>query len=482
MNHIDVVISIIAGILVLSTWIIGFLIVLENRHPSKTIAWLTVLIAFPLIGFIFYVMLGRNVRKGRLFEHKSMDRTEMETLSSIVQWKLNKGRKQLEPVLSPHMSKLRNLVSQNSRAPLTSNNAAEIYIDGDPHFEALKEALQKATHHIHMVYYILRDDEVGKDIQEILMQKARAGVRVRVLYDGVGSHKLSRKYVEDLKAAGVEVAVFLPVVFPYFNSKINYRNHRKIVVVDGKIGFVGGMNIGDEYRGLGPLGYWRDTHMKVEGEAVYQLQMIFMKDWYVATNQFIQDLTYFPEQEKIGDEQIQIVASGPDSDWEFILHTYFLMITNAKHYIYLTSPYLIPDESILTALKTAALSGVDVRLILPSYPDHKIVFWGSRSYYEELLESGVKIFEYEKGFVHAKTIIVDGEIASLGTANMDMRSFEHNFEVNAIIYQGESIATLEKNFFDDLMNCRQVYYKEIKNRSLGRRMKESGARLLSPLL
>ncbi len=479
----DFVISVVVGLLVVLSWVIGFLIVLENRHPSKTIAWLAVLIAFPLVGFIFYILLGRNVRKGRLFEHRAMNRHDLETLTSVVQWKLNEGEKPLEPVLARHMKKLRNLVFYHARAPITGNNSTEIYTDGSDHFATLKEELKKATHHIHILYYILRDEGIGKEVQQILIDKARHGVEVRVLYDGVGSHKLSQAYIRELQDAGVETAVFLPVVFPYLNSKINYRNHRKIVVIDGRVGFVGGMNIGDEYMGKGELGYWRDTHMKVTGDAVYQLQLIFFQDWYVATNQFMSDLTYFPEQEKRGgNEQIQIVASGPDYDWEFILHAYFLMITNARHYIYVTSPYLIPNESILAALKTAALSGVDVKLILPSFPDHHIVFWGSRSYFEELLESGVKIYEYEKGFIHAKTIVVDGEIASIGTANMDLRSFEYNFEVNAIIYHGESIATLEKNFFDDLMHCREVSYREIKNRPLGRRLKESGARLLSPLL
>jgi cardiolipin synthase len=280
------------------------------------------------------------------------------------------------------------------------------------------------------------------------------------------------------------VVTFFPVILPFLNNKLNYRNHRKIVIIDGKIGFVGGLNIGDEYLGKDTrYGFWRDSHVRLEGESVYLLQNIFLKDWFFVTEENIEGDSYYPSLiEEPGEELIQIASSGPDSDWESIWQMYFSIIATAQEKIYITSPYFVPDDSISMALKTAALSGLDVRILLPSRPDHQTVFWASRSYFQELLEAGVRFYLYQPGFVHAKILLVDGVVASIGTANMDIRSFQHNFEVNAIIYNSNSVYKLEEDFINDLMDSKELTLKEYKRRPWHHRILESVARLLSPLL
>jgi cardiolipin synthase len=308
-------------------------------------------------------------------------------------------------------------------------------------------------------------------------------VEVRLIYDDVGCWGLSSKYLQRLSDAGVQIHNFLPVVFPWLSSKVNYRNHRKIIVVDGKYGFTGGINIAQRYISGTEWGPWRDTHLMLEGDSVTSLQVIFLTDWYFVSGQRLTDRKkYFYESDIREQALVQIATSGPDSDWASILQAFFAAITRAEKHIYISTPYFIPPESLLTAIKVAALSGIDVRIILPARSDSKVALWATRSYISELLDAKVKVYLYQAGFNHSKVLMIDGQFCSVGTANMDIRSFEDNFEISAIIYDTQLTETLEKTFFDDLKNCTQVEPEQWSNRPLFKTLGESFARLFSPLL
>ncbi|MED0680310.1 MULTISPECIES: cardiolipin synthase [Aneurinibacillus] len=468
----------------LSVFLIACVIVLENRNPSRTVAWLIVLNFLPVVGFIFYILLGRNVRKRKLFRNKFISNAEvLKKLETVPAGMLDENDFWDYPHLASKR-RLLNLMMNVAESPFTLNNRSKILTNGDETFRQMIQDMSEAKDHIHFQFYIIRHDTTGQQFKQVLIDKAREGVKVRVIYDGVGSVHLDKKYIAELREAGVEVVTFFPVILPFLSNKLNYRNHRKIIVIDGKIGFVGGLNIGDEYLGKDTrFGFWRDSHVRLEGESVYLLQNIFLKDWFFVTNENINDDRYFPPlTESPGEELIQIAASGPDSDWESIWQMYFSIIATAQEKIYITSPYFIPDDSISMALKTAALSGLDVRILLPSRPDHHTVFWASRSYFQELLEAGVRFYLYQPGFVHAKILLVDGVVASIGTANMDIRSFQHNFEVNAIIYNSNSVYKLEEDFLRDLVDSKELTLAEYNQRPWHHRVLESVARLLSPLL
>ncbi|RXT08171.1 cardiolipin synthase [Ammoniphilus sp. CFH 90114] len=464
----------------LSIILIASIIVLENRNPSRTVAWLVILTIFPIIGFIFYIFVGRNVRKRRRYRDKTIDLNELRYIIDLP-YDLNQPHD--VKALKSKSDRIVNLLLHNASSPMTRFNKATILTNGEATFEAMFREMEGAKNHIHFISFIVRDDDIGQKLKQIFIAKAKEGVKVRVIVDGLGSRKLPSTYLDDLRVAGVEVAIFSPILFPYLR-KVNYRNHRKIAIVDGKVGFVGGLNVGDEYLGKHKrLGFWRDTHMMVEGDSVYFLQLIFLLDWRFTANQNIYCETHsFPSHEIKEQLLIQIAAGGPDSDWEYILKIYFSMITQASKTVYITTPYLIPDDSILMALKTAALSGVDVRIVVPGIPDHLVVFWASHSYFTELIEAGVKIYTYQKGFIHAKIIIADGEIAALGTANLDIRSFHHNFEVSAVIYDSQVAKRLEKDFLQDLTDSHEVNLDEFLQRPIGEKVKESIARLMSPML
>ena len=308
-------------------------------------------------------------------------------------------------------------------------------------------------------------------------------MEVRFIFDDVGSWSLPKRFIKDLVTAGVKIFPFMEVKFPIFTSKVNYRNHRKIVVIDGKVGFLGGMNIADRYiEGNKELGPWVDTQLRIEGESVQWLQVVFLMDWYFVSGELINDkLKYFPEHKVEETHAIQITASGPDSDWSSIMQAYFVAITKAKHHIYISTPYFVPNESILTALKTAALSGIDVRIILPGKSDSTVVYWSSLSYVLELLEAGIKVYLYQKGFNHSKIMMIDSSFASVGSANMDIRSFEDNFEVAAIVYDSEITTELERSFIKDIRRSHRITIEDWENRPLKQSFKESFARLFSPL-
>lgn len=463
----------------ISGFLISFVIFLENRHPSKTLTWLIVLGILPVVGFFAYLLFGQNFRRKRMFQKKALLDEQ-----AFLQYK---GEENQEQILQKHKHQelLLRLAERLGAHNISFRTETKVLTNGDETFHAILEGLRKAKHHIHIEYYIVRDDRLGTTIKDILIQKAKEGVIVRFLYDAVGSFKLSNSYIEDLKRAGVEIVPFFPVRFPILNDKINYRNHRKIIVIDGDEGFVGGLNIGDEYLGENEyFGFWRDTHLYLRGEAVQSLQLIFLQDWFYMTGEAVLTPEYLKTEPVEGDDWggVQLVAGGPDTQWETIKHLYFAMIASARKSIWIATPYFIPDDDILSALKVAALAGIDVRLLMPSKPDKRTVFYASRSYFPELLDAGAKIYEYEKGFLHSKIVIVDSNLASIGTANMDMRSFHLNFEVNAFLYDTKSIQKLVKDFEDDLTVSNEIHKEQFRNRRLVMRIVESTYRLLSPLL
>lgn len=460
---------------------IAILIFFENRHPASTITWLIVLYVFPIIGFIFYFLFGRNYRKQRMFKQK-----EIQDEHAFIEIQSSKLRTEnmLAKMGNEHQL-LFKLAHRLGKTPISFDSKTEILTDGEETFAKIIKNLKKAETYIHLEYYIVRDDNIGTEIKDILIAKAKEGVEVRFLYDAVGSWKLSKKYIEELRNAGVKMVPFFPVKIPFFNNKINFRNHRKIIVVDGKIGFIGGLNIGDEYLGKDEyFGYWRDTHLWVRGEAVLSLHLIFLQDWYYMTDEKLLDEKYISVEKYDAPNfsGVQMVAGGPDHEWEVIKNLFFAMIVSAKKTIWISSPYFIPDEDILSALKIASLSGVDVKLIVPSSPDKKIVFYASRSYFPELLEAGVRVYTYQKGFMHSKVVIVDDELASIGTSNMDMRSFHLNFEANAFLYRTESLQQLVDDYLNDLEHSEEITLETFNERNLIERVVESMSRLLSPLL
>ena len=475
--------GIFVGISMVTVLVLSMIIVLENRNPTRTMAWILVLIFLPLVGIFLYLYIGQNHRKKKTFLKKRKQdyrvlRKLLDTQITFTQFGryFTKNFKDVRAKMVP-------LILRNGDSPITFNNEVKILNNGAQTFTEMLKAIEGAKDHVHMEYFIIKDSEIGRKFQRALVKKAKEGVKVRLIYDGVGSWRLKKDFIEPMKDAGVEVGVFLPVTLPFFGSRLNYRNHRKILVIDGKVGFTGGLNIGDEYLGRDKtLGFWRDTHVKILGEANYVLQTIFLKDWYFVKNEELDDPRYFPRQGYQGEKAVQILSGGPDMYWHTIQQAYFTAITAARKSVYITTPYLVPDEGILMALKTAGLRGVDVRILLPSVADHRTVFWASQSHFKELLESGVKIYQYQKGFIHSKIIMADDQMTSIGTANFDNRSLELNFEVNAFIYDEKITKRVKGDFFHDLRQSKRINLEAYEKRPKRIRIKESAARLLSPIL
>ncbi len=455
----------------------------KKSDPVKTISWSVVLIAFPLVGLIFYLFFGRNYRKEKIFNRKGLqDMVAVDQLSKRQVAMFRKADIQASDVVSRYKNII-TLLLNNSKAIYTEHNKVDVYNNGSDTFDAIKAAIRMAKDSIHLESYIIADDKIGNEIKDLLIEKSREGIEVRVIYDDVGSWSLSKKYIQALKDAGVEIYPFSKVHILLLNTKVNYRNHRKILVIDGCIGFMGGINIADRYIDGGQFCAWRDTHMRVEGESVLSLQAIFLLDWYfVSGKQLGQRIRYYPMYQTNCVCSLQIASSGPDSDWASVMQAYFAAIARAKDHIYITTPYFTPNESILTAIKTASLSGVDVRLIIPARSDSKMVYFSTLSYLSELLEAGVKVYLFQRGFNHSKVITVDGSFAAVGSANMDMRSLEHNFEIISLIYDEKIAQQLEEQFRVDMGYSRLVRLRWWQRRSWVSKMKESLARLCSPLL
>lgn len=460
------------------------LVFFERRNPTSTWLWVMVLTFLPGIGFILYLFIGQDLSKKRLFKIKEEEDYCFKNLAlSQEEQMINDEYKYRDPNYTRYEDLIKmHLISSDSF--FTQDNNVAIYFDGNEKFEALLESIKSAKQYIHLQYYIFKSDNLGIKVIDALSEKAKEGIEVKLLIDGMGGRNFSKKYIHKLKMAGGEVGVFFPPFVPLISLRINYRNHRKICIIDGKEAFIGGFNIGDEYIGLSKkFGFWRDTHLKIKGSAISSLQWRFFLDWRFATGKEITRCqTYLAAEDDWGNTGIQIVSSGPDSKWPSIKDGYLKMISNAKEKIYIETPYFIPDDSIFEALKLAGLSGLDVRVMIPCKPDHPFVYWASMSYIGELLQAGVRFYTYERGFLHSKVVLMDDFISSVGTANLDIRSFKLNFEVNAFLYDESINLKLTDKFIDDLQYCKEITLNEYRNRSNIVKIKESFSRLLSPIL
>ena len=466
-------------------------IVFFRRHDPRAVwTWLLALYFIPVFGFLFYLLLEQDFRKSKMFRVKEVE--DRLKYSARNQEEFIKSRDMaLLGTLAGYYSDLVVYNLETSGAVLTMNNRVDLLTDGVEKFADLRAELEKASRYIHIQYYIIKNDEVFGSLLPILLKKAAQGVEIRILYDGMGGRFMPKRTWERLRKAGVKTAVFFPPFLGRLNLRVNYRNHRKIVVIDGRVGYVGGFNIGKEYISKDPkFGYWRDTHLKLRGEAVLGLQLRFAQDWnYASGENLFRDMSYFKEEglplpadsllEGVG---IQIISSGPDTQTRQIRDNYLELFHKARHHIYIQTPYFIPDDAVLSALQIAARSGVDVRLMIPCKPDHPFVYWATYSYAGDLLKAGARCYTYENGFLHAKGVTVDGCVSCYGTANMDIRSFQLNFEVNAVIYDERTTERLEDVFLKDLPRCREITLDDYNERGLLIRFKEQCCRLLSPLL
>lgn len=457
--------------------IIGTIVVilLDNRNPVKTLAWILVLIFLPIVGLVFYFFFGRTSRRERIISKKSY--------GSLLKRPLAKFQEQELTNLPPQYERLIRLFWETTHAFLFDCNQVEIYTNGYSKLSSLISELYKAKKHIHLQYYIFQDDEVGKLIKDVLIDKAKEGVEIRVLTDDVGCWEVSNSFYDEMRDAGIEVRSFLKVRFPLFTSKVNYRNHRKIVVIDGQVGFIGGMNLANRYVKGFSWGNWRDTHLMIRGKAVHGLQTSFLLDWYFVDQTLLTDSTYFPPIDCYKEGAlVQTVTSNPIGDWKEIMQGLAMAITNSKRYIYIQTPYFLPTEAIMGALQIAALSGVDVRLMIPERSDSKFTHWATRSYLKDVLKAGVKVYSYQKGFLHSKLMVSDDALATVGSTNMDFRSFEHNFEINAFIYDEMVAQRMKEVFIHDQRDCRQLSLRQWQKRPIHQRFIESLVRLMSPLL
>lgn len=475
-------------IVLTAIYLINFILVVDlifrgKRNIDNTLTWIVILVLVPPVGFILYAMFGRSIAKKNMFSVKEKE-------DKVIKDKILESYVEIESNLDPYLDENKDIIytlANSNNAHFTADNDVDIYPESNMFFNSLLEELKKAEEYINIQFYIFKDDRIGKEIIEILKEKAQSGVEVRLLYDAVGGRNLSRKAVKEMKEAGVQVANFFPSFLNIINFNINFRNHRKIVVIDGKVGFVGGFNVGDEYLGRDPkFGEWRDTHIRLTGSCVIDLSMRFLLDWRYTTKENLDLAKYFTKkrEKSTGNVGIQIVSSGPDiTELDEIKYGYMKMIQKARDYVYIQSPYLILDKTLMETLKVACLSGVDVRIMIPSKPDHPFVYWASYSYAGELLNYGAKIYTYgEDAFLHAKTIVYDDSVASIGTANMDIRSFELNFEVNAFIYSEEKAREQRMIFEKDIENSREITKEIYESRSTYIKIKESISRLLSPVL
>lgn len=448
-------------------------ILLHGAKPSKTLSWLLVVFTIPIGGILLYWLLGRNRRKNKLLKIKK---------SAF--FNLPKPTQVHMASLQGKYRKLMMLVYRNSHFPPTTHNRLKLLKDGKSTFEAIFNALESSKSQIHLQYYIFEEGELADRLLDLFEKKIGEGVIVRMIYDSIGSFSLSTSYLKKLALIGVEVYPFLPFKFGRFLSSLNYRNHRKIIVVDGTIAFTGGINISDKYlKGDISLGNWHDMHLRIEGPSANHLDYLFAMDWFLVSQKTIELLP--PQDFSINtndDKLVQIVSGGPDDDFPALEQAYFTIINKAKKYLYITNPYVIPGQAIMQALQTAALGGVDVRLMVSDKADSKIVNWSVHSYFEALLKSGIKIYLFPDGFLHSKIIVSDDLICTIGTANLDDRSFEQNYEVNAIIYDEDFAQLLREDFLRDANVSKMISYQEHLARPWINKLQEGFGKVFSPLL
>lgn len=470
------------------TWLSSLLLVLllhilvlllrEYKDPKKLMAWLTVAFIAPYLAIILYWIAAREYgvrRRSRLFHQGSAGLP-----ASLL------GQRSLRATHLSQYPRLQHQLGQITNYPPCEASNTTIYTGARAFYRDLLRDLERAEDHIHLQFYIFRDDEIGGQVMELLKSKAAHGVEVRMILDGIGSLRFPQSRIRELLASGVQVHIFLPTMMSILHKRINYRNHRKIVVCDGRAGYFGGMNIGDEYLGGDEsIGPWRDTHLRIEGEAVYALQHTFLRDWKLVSGEDRADHgKYYPEFMKTTDSHertvMHLIPGGPDQAEQAMFALFYGMLTVAEKRIYVTTPYFVPEDSIMTALKTAAQSGVDVRLLIPGVSDTRLGKLATMAHVEELLTAGVRVYEYQRGFIHAKSVIIDSQIATVGTANMDMRSFFSNFELNALIYTRSAVEELEAQFMSDLENSVEINDERFRRRTRWERTLEAGARMLSP--
>lgn len=450
------------------------IVLLDNRNPVKTMAWVLVLVFLPVVGLAFYFFFGRNTRKERLISKKGFSRLSKRPMAEYqAQEALGDftGRNQLIPFFH-----------RVSNALPFEGNDVQVFTDGYSMYQELFRRIAKAKHHIHLEFYIFEDDAVGRLLRDLLIDKAREGVSVRLLYDDVGCWDVNPMFYDEMLCEGIEVRSFLKVRFPQFTSKVNYRNHRKLAIIDGKVGFIGGMNIALRYLKGVPWGVWRDTHICLKGKAVYGIQTAFLTDWFAVDRTLLTSAQYFPKMDNVGTSVAQIVTSDPVGEWHDIMLGLVKAISCAQRYIYVETPYFLPTEQVMAAFQTAALSGVDVRLMIPKKADAFITHKGTMSYLDELMKSGVKVYFYRAGFLHSKLWVADDEWASVGSTNLDFRSFEHNFEANAFFYDEKTVCAMKEIFLEDMKKCMTLSQKIWDKRSFKNKIVESVVRLLAPLL
>ena len=452
-------------------------VLMDNRQPAKTMAWLLVLVFLPVVGIILYFFFGQNIRKEKLISEKSLDLLSKRSMLEFV------SQSNLH-LPEDHLALMTLFAKQNGALPF-KDNEVEIYESGYEFFPALLESIHNAKEHIHLDTFIFDDDPLGMLISDALIDKAREGVEVKVLYDDVGCWSVKNRFFERMREEGIEVYPFLPVRFPRFTSKVNYRNHRKLCVVDGKTGFIGGLNIALRYVKGTKTQAWRDTHIRIKGGAVYGLQKAFLVDWFFVDQTLITSRKYYPPLTgEISNNCIsQIVTSNPISPYPDIMHGYVRIINEARRYVYIETPYFLPTESVLFALRTAVWAGIDVRLMVPEHLDTKFVEWAGRSYVQEAMESGVKVYLYKAGFNHSKFMVCDDYITTCGSTNIDFRSLENNFESNAFFYDKSIALRFKSMFISDMKHC--YLFNDVQERfrqSFLLRLWESMVRLLSPLM
>lgn len=452
-------------------------VLMDNRQPAKTMAWMLVLTFMPLVGIVLYFFFGKNTRKERLISQRSLDRLTKRSMTEFIE------QEDLQ-VPESHQILARLFSEQNWAFPY-KDNEVDIFTDGYGFVSALLVEIGKAKSHIHLETYIFEDDPLGRLVADALIDKAKEGVEVRVVYDDVGCWRVRESFFERMREAGIDVHAFMPVRFPMFTSKVNYRNHRKICVIDGLVGFIGGMNIALRYVKGKKHQPWRDTHLRICGAAVYGLQKAFLIDWYFVDRTLVTSRRYYPDYSPtINNHCIaQVVTSSPITDWPDIMQGYVRILLEAKHYVYMETPYFLPTEPVLFALRTAALAGVDVRLMIPQHGDAIIVEWATRSYIMQAAKAGVRILLYQKAFNHTKMLVCDDSLCTCGSTNIDFRSFENNFESNVFFYDKETALRLKKVFLDDQASSIELTnVTDLEHRPFYERLIESLIRMLSPLL
>lgn len=482
----NIIIYIIFGLYFLNVLLSIITVFREKRDIAATWAWLLVLILLPGIGFIFYLFIGKKLTREKIFDINSQENIGMPELVQAQKEMLAEDEDLLsEKQASENAKEMASLFLESDESILTKGNKVELFTDGAKKFDSLIEDLSKAEHHIHMIYYIIHNDKIGKRVLKALEERAAAGVEVLVIYDALGSRSLRPNFFKTLKKLGGKAEPFFGSKLPIINLRFNYRNHRKIVVIDGKIGYTGGFNVGDEYLGeYKKFGYWRDTHLKIQGNAVLALQTRFLMDWNaaVSNHKLEYEENYFPLIDKKGHANIQVVSSGPDSDLEQIKKGYIKMISMAKESVFIQTPYFVPDDSVLESIQIAVMSGIDVKIMIPNKPDHPFIYRATMYYAEAMVDAGAEVYIYDNGFLHAKTVVVDGDICSIGTANFDIRSFKLNFEVNVFIYDDQIAKQQEQFFYEDMKKSYLLTKEILDNQSKWLKFKQIFSRLFSPIL